>query len=203
MGNELRRDPFSFLFVICDCGAVSLSRKQFNKNLSAFIQFSGKYACGDYAPSSAIVFVYLLLVDARARVKCYRPFAIHISHGRFSHLLRVRTREAAAHWQHLDFCCVVGCDIPAAPSSVESYVERTATRKRTESSCPVHEEDIFKWIQAAAVRCTERSGRAVVDTEHGFKIKTVNMAKGKKSDEAQNDKGRWRQRTMEAVPECE
>ena len=52
MWNELRRDPISFLFVICDCGAVCLSRKQFHKKLSAFIQFSKKKttnACSDYA----------------------------------------------------------------------------------------------------------------------------------------------------------
>lgn len=42
MRNELRRDPISFLFVICDCGAVCLSRKQFHEKLSAFIQFSKK-----------------------------------------------------------------------------------------------------------------------------------------------------------------
>lgn len=42
MWNELRRVPISFLFVICDCGAVCLSRKQFHKKLSAFIQFSEK-----------------------------------------------------------------------------------------------------------------------------------------------------------------
>lgn len=38
--------------MICDCGAVCLSRKQFHKKLSAFIQFSKKKrkknACGDY-----------------------------------------------------------------------------------------------------------------------------------------------------------
>lgn len=40
---------YHFLFVICDCGAVCLSRKQFHKKLSAFIQFSKKKnACGDY-----------------------------------------------------------------------------------------------------------------------------------------------------------
>lgn len=92
MGNELRRDPISFLFVICDCGAVCLSRKQFHKKLSAFIQFRGKKrACGDNAlflcdcgacswlhvhihEDFAHAHIYLckcVCVSACAYVKCY------------------------------------------------------------------------------------------------------------------------------------
>ncbi len=63
MWNELRRDPISFLYVICDCGAVCLSRKQFHKKLSAFIQFSEEKV-------PAVMMLYFCVIASMFVVAC-------------------------------------------------------------------------------------------------------------------------------------
>lgn len=64
-----------FLFVICDCGAVCLSRKQFHKKLSAFIQFSKKKG-KKRMPVVIIMFCICVICEHACGCTCIymRPF---------------------------------------------------------------------------------------------------------------------------------